>query len=110
MDFSIIFGSEAAKQTLLYIQNYEKGYAAEIAETFEVSASMIQKQLSKFEEAGILVASDLGRTRVFEFNPRYPVLKELKALLSGFLALQSQEDTKKYFRKRTRPRRKGKPL
>ncbi len=110
MELSTIFGSEAAKQTLLYIQNYEKGYAAEIAETFEVSSSMIQKQLNKFEEAGVLVASDLGRTRVFEFNPRYPVLKELKALLSGLLALQSKEDTKKYFRKRTRPRRKGKPL
>lgn len=110
MDFSALFGSEAAKQTLLYIQNYEKGYAAEIAETFEVSNSMIKKQLEKFEGAGILVAVEVGRSRVFEFNPRYPLLLELKGLLSGLLELQSKEDTKKYFRKRSRPRRKGKPL
>jgi predicted transcriptional regulator len=110
MDFSVLFGSEAAKQTLLYIENYEKGYAAEIAETFGVSASMIQKQLNKFEEADVLVATKFGRLKVFEFNPRYPVLNELKSLLSGLLALQSKADTKNFFRKRSRPRRKGKPL
>lgn len=110
MGFSSLFGSESATNTLLYIANYEKGYCREIAETFEVSVSMIKNQLHKFEQSGILVASEVGRARVFEFNPRYPYKKELLALLEKRLSLLSEKELKKYFRKRTRPRRKGKPL
>jgi predicted transcriptional regulator len=110
MEYSILFGSESAKQTLLYIENYESGYCASIAKNFEVSASMIQKQLDKFEEAGVLVGLEIGRVRMYEFNPRYPLKGELKALLRGILNLLTIDETKKYFRKRSRPRRKGKPL
>lgn len=110
MEFSALFGSESAANTLLYIANYGKGYCREIAETFEVSVSMIKNQLEKFEQNGVLVVSEVGRVRVFEFNPRYPYKKELLLLLEKRLTLMSEKDLKKYYRKRMRPRRKGKPL
>jgi hypothetical protein len=37
----------------------------------------ISKQLGKFEAAGVLVSKEVGRTVVYEFNPRYPFLPEL---------------------------------
>lgn len=110
MEFSAIFGSESASRTLLYIVNYGKGYCREIARTFGVSASMIQNQLERFEQSGILVASEAGRTRIFEINPRYAYKKELEALLEKRLSLLPEKELQKYYRKRTRPRRKGKPL
>jgi len=110
MDFSSLFGSDSAANTLLYIANYERGYCREIAETFGVSVNMIKNQLHKFEQNGVLVATYVGRARVFEFNPRFPYKKELLSLLEKRLALMSDKDLKKYYRKRMRPRRKGKPL
>lgn len=110
MEFSSLFGSESATHTLLYVANYGKGYCREIAETFGVSVSMIKNQLNKFEQSGVLVATEVGRARIFEFNPRYPYKKELLALLEKRLSLMSEKDIKKYYRKRMRPRRKGKPL
>lgn len=47
-----IFGSQSACQVLLYLENYEKGYASEIARTFGISLNQVQNQLRKFEEAG----------------------------------------------------------
>ncbi len=109
MDLSILFGSESAAKTLLYIANYKKGYCAEIARTYGVSPTVIQNQLDKFEQNGVLVAINVGRSRVFEINPRYVFKKDLLSMLSTALEVMPREEVKKYYRNRQRPRRKGKP-
>jgi DNA-binding transcriptional ArsR family regulator len=106
-----LFGGKAAAKVLLYIENYGQGYAAGIAKTFEVSRSEIQKQLTKFEESGILVSQKVGNVRVYSFNPRDPALKELKSLLRITLEIGIPDKVlKKYYRERRRPRRQGKTL
>jgi len=52
----------------------------------------------------------IGRTRQFQFNPRYPFLKELKALIQRAMEYLPEKEMQKYYRERTRPRRKGKPI
>jgi hypothetical protein len=52
----------------------------------------------------------LGRTRLYELNPRWFFYKELKALLEKALAALPAEEVKRYYRARRRPRRPGKPL
>jgi predicted transcriptional regulator len=49
-----LFGSESAYKVLMFLQNYEKGYASEIAKTYGISLNQIQNQLNKFEDLGIL--------------------------------------------------------
>lgn len=56
-----LFGGRAAYQVLMYLENYNRGYAAEIARTFGVSLSQVQKQLLKFEELGLLVSRSSRR-------------------------------------------------
>jgi predicted transcriptional regulator len=51
--FEALFGSAGAEKVLCYIENYEEGYASEIARTFEVSLVSVQNQLQKFENAGV---------------------------------------------------------
>lgn len=103
-------GSRSGAVTLLYLQNYGRGYATEIARTFGASVSMIRKQLDKFEAGGLIVNQTFGRSRVYTWNPRFPALAELRAFLEKELSLVDPADSAKYFRKRTRPRRRGKPL
>ena len=59
-----VVGSLAAERTLLYLQTYGEGYALAIAETFGMSASQVGKQLTKFENGGLLVSRPIGRARV----------------------------------------------
>ena len=46
---------------LLYLEQYEEGYATAIARTFDgLSLNMAQRQLDRFERAGALISSLKG--------------------------------------------------
>ena len=106
-----LFGGRAATRVLLFIENYSEGYASQIARTFEMPLSEVQKQLAKFEEVGILVSRMVGTSRMYTWNPRDPALNGLRQLLQNTLNYGiPKERLNKYFRQRRRPRRKGKPL
>ncbi len=106
----VIFGNSTTEKVLLYIDVYREGYGREIADTYEISLISVQKQLERFEIGGVLVSRMRGRTRIYQFNPRYFFLDELKNLLKKAKKALPEDQIKKYYRKRTRPRRKGKPL
>ena len=105
-----LFGNATVEKVLLYLQNYNEGYASEIATTFSISLSVVQKQLKRLEDGGVIVSQPKGRTRLFLWNPRYPFRKELQALLEKSFEFMPESEIKKYYRKRQRPRRTGKPL
>jgi predicted transcriptional regulator len=105
-----VLGNRTAEKTLLYLANYEEGYAQAIANTFGVPIYAIQRQLQKFEGSGILASQLKGRTRIYVWNPRFALRKELLSLLQRALSLLPESEQKKYFRARARPRRAGKPL
>jgi DNA-binding transcriptional ArsR family regulator len=105
-----LFGNRTVEQVLLFIYAYGEGYAQEIADTFDISLSAVQRQLERLETGGVLVNQLKGRTRVFTWNPRWPFLDELNALLKKALVYLPEFEQEKYFRRRTRPRRTGKPL
>jgi hypothetical protein len=81
-----------------------------MAGVFDIPVSQVQRQLERFELEGILVSRLIGKTRQYQFNPRYLFKKELKELLSSVLRNLPKNLIDKYFTERTRPRRKGKPL
>jgi len=108
--YQSLFGNAVAEKVLLYIANYGEGYINKIARTFDVSPSQVQKQLVRLEAGGILASKLTGNLRVFTFNPRLAIKKELLALLEKELELQPKEITQKYYRDRMRPRRSGKDL
>jgi hypothetical protein len=103
-------GNRTAAWTLLFIANYGEGHALRIARTFELSVSMVQRQLSRLEANGVLISRMVGKARVFSFNERNPTVRNLQQFLAGELDLLPDEDVRKYFRQRQRPRRSGKPL
>jgi hypothetical protein len=94
---------------LVFVLAREEGYAREISQFFETDLYGIQKQLDKFEAAGILASRPAGRTRLYVFNPRYPFLEELKGLLSKALTFYQPEERENLTNNRRRPRRRGKP-
>ena len=104
-----LFG-EVGSRVLLFIRALGDGYAREIADNFDLTLSTVQQQLAKLEEAGVLASRTRGTVRLYQFNPRYPFLHELHQLLDKALEYLPEADRKKYYERRTRPRRAGKPL
>jgi predicted ArsR family transcriptional regulator len=107
--FEILFGNSSVSKTLLYLARFEEGYPTQIANNFDLPLNMIQRQLEKLEQAGVLVSLKKGRTRIYTWNPRYPFKPELLALLNRAFEFMPETIIKKLYTKRTRPRRKGKP-
>lgn len=105
-----LLGSKNAERVLIYIFAREEGYAREIAGFYETDLKSIQLQMDKFEKSGILVSRTVGRTRPYMFNPRYPFLKEVKALLEKALSFYPENEREALVMNRRRPRAKGKAL
>ncbi len=105
-----LFGNATAEKVLLYLEQYGEAYARAISTNFEdVTLSMAQGQLKRFERAGLLASTLKGRTRLYTWNPRYPFRDELRALLRSALAALPARERTRYFSARRRPRRTGKP-
>jgi len=106
----VLLGSKSAERVLIYLFTREEGYAREIASFYNTDLKPIQMQLDKFEKGGVLVSRSIGRTRPYEFNPRYPFLIELKALLEKALSFYPAKEQEELLMNRRRPRAKGKTL
>jgi hypothetical protein len=106
----VLLGSKNAERVLLYIFTRKEGYAREIASFYGTDLKPIQMQLDKFEKGGVLVSRAVGRTRPFVFNPRYPFLNELKALLEKAVSFYPANEQQEFIMNRRRPRAQGKEL
>jgi len=105
-----LLGSKNAERVLIYIFSREEGYAREIANFYGTDLKPIQRQLDKFEKSGVLASRSVGRTRPYVFNPRYPFLSELKALLEKALSFYPAKEHEELTMNRRRPRARGKSL
>ncbi len=105
-----ILGSKNAEKVLIYIFAREEGYAREIANYYKTDLTPIQKQLDRLEAGGVLVSREVGRTRPYTFNPRYPFLAELKILLEKALSFYPAQEQEDLTMNRRRPRARGKRL
>lgn len=105
-----LFGSKTAERVLIFLSARDEGYAREMARFFETDLKSVQKQLDKFEAAGVLSSREVGRTRPYTFNPRYPFLAELKSLLEKALTFYPEEERERLVMNRRRPRGRGKAL
>lgn len=105
-----VLGSTSAERVLVFITARDSAYAGEIANTFDTSISPIQKQLDRMERDGLLINEKVGRTRVYQYNPRYPFVPEVRAMMEKVLELYPEDIKKELLYNRRRPRKKDKPL
>lgn len=105
-----IFGNENAEKVLLHIYHYGEVYASAIANDYGVALTPIKNQLERFEEAGVLVAKQVGRARVYSFNSKSPFSGPVKELIKILYESMGLKNRQKIFGTRRRPRKKGKAV
>jgi DNA-binding transcriptional ArsR family regulator len=103
------FGSGTRTRVLLALSLLGESYARELARVLRAPLSGVQKALQSLELDGLVAGRSVGRTRVFQLDPRYFARDALRQFLLRLAepeaALRSQVATL-----RRRPRRTGKPL
>lgn len=105
-----LFGGNTAEKTLLYLSAVGEGYSAEIAKTFKISASQVQRTLERLENADILVGNTIGRSRIYKLNDKWFLSDKLKELLDKALLFIPIDEQEMYFGKRKKPRKKNKKI
>ena len=106
----VLLGSKSAEKVLIYIHSRGEGYSREIARFYKTGLLAIQKHLDRLETGGVLVSREVGKTRPYMLNPRYPFINELKALLDKALLFYPEKEQEELLISRRRPRAKGKVL
>lgn len=107
-----LFGNAVIEKILFYLLANGEGYATELKSALNIPLYSIQIGLARLEQGGIVVRRAMGKTQLYQLNPRYPFLEELKAFLKkAYASIPETMRTRLYETPvRKRPRRKGKPL
>ena len=105
-----LVGSRSAEAALLHLFHHGESYGRAIAADMGVSLDSVQRQLDKFEKAGILVSTRQGRTLVYGWNPKSRFATRLKDLVSVVYEGIPLDVTGRIFPTRRRPRAKDKPV
>jgi hypothetical protein len=105
-----LFRSKIAEEVLLYLYHYGEIYPSGIARDYNKAVSPYQNQLTRFEDAGLLISKLVGKTRVYIFNKKNPLVIPFFKMIKMVYDSIPIEDKEKIFPKRRKPRRKHKPI
>ena len=106
------FGNSVTEKILFYLLVNGKCYPSQMKNNFIMPLYSFQRAFAKLEKAGVIFSHKEGKTLMYEFDPRYPFLKELQLFLKKAYSFFPEEIRRKYYEPviRKRPRRQGKPL
>jgi predicted transcriptional regulator len=105
-----LFGNKTAGLILLNIFHYEKIHASAISKNTFIALRPVLNQLQKFEEIGLLLSQEIGRSRLYFFNPKSPYSKPIKEIMQITYQSMTVHLKEKMFQVRGRPRAKNKTL
>ncbi len=103
------FGGWTRTRVLLALRLLEESYPRQLARILEAPPSGVLKALKSLELDGLVAGRNVGRTRVFQLNPRFFAYDDLRRFLWR-LTEPEEELRDRIADVRRRPRRTGKPL
>ena len=105
-----IFGNKTAEKVLFHIFHYGEIHAAGIAKDYSISENQVRNQLERFENANILTSKIVGRSRLYQYNPKSPFTKSIQDIIKIAYNSIPLNERKTIFQERRRPRKKGKTI
>jgi DNA-binding PadR family transcriptional regulator len=103
------FGGQTRTSALIALSLLGEGYPRQLSRLLSKRLYGVQEALAGLEKDGLVAGRSAGRTRLYQLNPRYFALTELRAYL-GRLAEPETELRNRIDSLRRRPRRTGKRL
>jgi hypothetical protein len=93
---STLFGTKNVQKILIFLFVNGKCYGTELHKLLNTPLTPLQKALSRLEKGGIILSYYEGKTRLYQFNPAFPLLTELELLLKKAYTLLSPLEKKHY--------------
>jgi hypothetical protein len=89
-------GNKNIQRILLFLFVNGKCYGTQLHRSLHTALTPIQKALSRLEKGNLITSYCQGKTKIYHFNPAYPLLPELKRLLKKAYTLLPDQEKKKY--------------
>lgn len=90
-------GSQNVEKILFFLLINEKCYGTQLHRFLNTPLTPIQKGLERLEKAGVLKSVCEGKTRFYQFDPLYPLQKEVEILLRKAYELLPSQEKRKYY-------------
>jgi|JI9StandDraft_2_1071091.scaffolds.fasta_scaffold1192757_1 predicted transcriptional regulator len=105
-----ILGNKTAEKVMLHLFHYNESHASAISNDLSIPLTPVVAQLKRFEEGGILISKQVGRSRVYSFNQKSNYYKPLQDLVRIAYESIPLSERQKLFKKSRKPRKSSKIL
>jgi hypothetical protein len=92
-----LFGNKTIEQILIFLFVNGKCYGTQLSRLLQLPLTPIQSALTRLEKGHILTSRYEGKTRLYHFNPAFPLLEEIEQLLKKAYTFLSAQEKKKYY-------------
>lgn len=90
-------GNKNVQKILIFLFVNGKSYGTQMHRFLKTPLTPLQKALLRLEKGGIIHSYYEGKTRLYQFNPAYPLLAELEQLLKKVYTLLPAHEKKDYY-------------
>jgi len=93
----VLCGTKNIERILLFLFVNSKCYGTQLHKLLRIPLTPIQKALHRLERGGLIMSYYEGKTRLYQFNPSYPLLSELEQLLKKAYTLLPAHQKKDFY-------------
>lgn len=93
----VLCGNKNVQRILIFLFVNGKCYGTQLHRSLDVPLTPLQKALNRLEKGGLIISHYEGKTRLYHFNPAYPLLHELEQLLKKAYTLLPAHEKKDYY-------------
>lgn len=90
-------GNKNVQNILIFLFVNGKCFGAQLQRSLQVPLTPLQNALHRLEMGGIVTSYYEGKTRLYQFNPAYPLINELEQLLKKAYTLLPAQKKKAYY-------------
>lgn len=84
---SLVTSKTRIKLLLKFFSHANSSYLRALAKEFEESTNSVRVELNRLTDAGLLLAEDEGKTKIYRANQTHPFYNEIRNMVSKFLGL-----------------------
>src|SRR5690242_13014459 len=93
----VLFGNKNVQRILIFLFVNGKCYGTQLHRSLNTALTPIQKALNRLEKGGLITSYYEGKTRLYQFNPTYPLMNELEQLLKKAYTLLPPHNKREYY-------------
>lgn len=92
-----LFGNKNVQRILVFLFVNGKCYGTQLHRCLNTPLTPLQKALNRLEKGGIITSYYEGKTRLYQFNPAFPLMPEIELLLKKTYTLLPAHQKKDYY-------------